>query len=89
MFSFLRSLFSTRILSLLVPETILIFSCYILAAYWAGGADPSVFLWYDNGLLQIAVDRGFTHQIPASARPKPVGPIKRFLRKIAGARAPF
>ena len=55
MFSFLRSLFSTRILSLLVPEAILIFSCYILAAYWSGGADPSVFLWYDNGLLQIAL----------------------------------
>ncbi len=44
-----------RILSLLVPETILIFSCYILAAYWLGGADPSVFLLYDNGLLQIAL----------------------------------
>jgi len=55
MFSFLRSLFSTRTLSLLVPETILIFSCYILAAYWSGGADPSVFLLYDNGLLQIAL----------------------------------
>ncbi|MGA3039323.1 MAG: sugar transferase [Bryobacteraceae bacterium] len=55
MFSFLRSLFSTRILSLLIPETILIFSCYILAAYWLGGADPSVFLLYDNGLLQIAL----------------------------------
>jgi hypothetical protein len=55
MFSFLRNLFSTRILSLLVPETILIFSCYILAAYWSGGADPSVFLLYDNGLLQIAL----------------------------------
>jgi len=55
MFSFLRSFFSARILSLLVPETILIFSCYILAAYWSGGADPSVFLLYDNGLLQIAL----------------------------------
>ena len=55
MFSFFRSLFSTRILSLLVPETILIFSCYILAAYWLSGADPSVFLLYDNGLLQIAL----------------------------------
>ena len=55
MFSFLKNLFSTRILSLLVPETILIFSCYILAAYWSGGADPSVFLLYDNGLLQIAL----------------------------------
>ena len=55
MFSFLRSLFSTRILSLLVPEALLIFSCYILAAYWSGGADPSVFLWYDDGLLQIAL----------------------------------
>ena len=55
MFSFLKNLFSTRILSLLVPETILIFSCYILAAYWLGGADPSVFLLYDNGLLEIAL----------------------------------
>ena len=55
MFSFLKSLLSTRILSLVVPETILVFSCYILAAYWAGGADPSVFLLYDNGLLQIAL----------------------------------
>ena len=55
MFTFLKSLFSTRILSLIVPETILIFSCYILAAYWSGGVDPSVFLLYDNGLLQIAL----------------------------------
>ena len=37
MFSFFRSLFSTRTLSLLIPDTILIFSCYILAAYWSGG----------------------------------------------------
>lgn len=55
MFSFFNNLFSTRILSLLVPETILIFSCYILAATWLGGADPTVFLLYDNGLLQIAL----------------------------------
>ena len=55
MFSFLRSLFSTRILSLLIPDALLAFSCYILAAYWTVGADPSVFLLYDNGLLQIAV----------------------------------
>lgn len=55
MLSFLRSLFSTRILSLLVPDAILAFCCYILAAYWTGGADPSVFLLYDNGLLQIAL----------------------------------
>ncbi len=38
-----------------MPETILIGACYILAAYWLGGADPSVFLLYDNGLLQIAL----------------------------------
>jgi len=55
MFSFLRTLFSTRLLSLWVPETILIYSCYILAAYWSVGTDPSVFLLYDNGLLQISV----------------------------------
>jgi len=53
--SFLKRLFSTRMLSLVVPETLLIFSCYILAAYWTGGADPSVFLLYDNGLVQIAL----------------------------------
>ncbi len=55
MFSIFRSLFSTRILSLIVPETVLIFSCFILAAYWTGGTDPTVFLLYDNGLLQIAL----------------------------------
>lgn len=55
MFSFLKGLFSARILSLLVPETILIFSCYIVASYWSGGTDPTVFLFYDNGLLQIAL----------------------------------
>ena len=55
MISFRSSLFSTRILSLLVPETILIFFCYVLAAYWVGGADPSVFLLYDNGLLEVAL----------------------------------
>ena len=40
MFAFLTRLFSTRILSLVVPETLLIFSCYILADYWASGTDP-------------------------------------------------
>lgn len=55
MFSSVRKLFSSSILGLLVPETILIFFCYVLAAYWSGGADPSVFLLYDNGLLQIAL----------------------------------
>jgi len=55
MLSFLKTLFSTRILSLLIPETMLIFSCYIAAAYWESGADPSVFLLYDNGLLQITL----------------------------------
>src|ERR1039457_6476043 len=55
MFSFLRNVFSASILSLLIPETILVFSCYILAAFWLGGADPSVYLLYDNGLLQIAL----------------------------------
>lgn len=55
MFSFIRDLFPTSILTLLAPETILIFGCYVLAAYWSSGADPSVFLFYDNGLLQIAL----------------------------------
>jgi len=55
MFSFIRNLFPTSILTLLAPETILIFGCYVLAAYWSSGADPSVFLFYDNGLLQIAL----------------------------------
>ncbi|HUK18787.1 MAG TPA: sugar transferase [Bryobacteraceae bacterium] len=55
MFSFLRTLFSARILSLLAPDAILIFACYILTSYWASGVDPTVFLLYDNGLLQIAI----------------------------------
>ena len=55
MFSFVRNLFTTSTLSLLVPETILVYFCYILAAYWWGGADPSVYLLYDNGLLQISI----------------------------------
>jgi lipopolysaccharide/colanic/teichoic acid biosynthesis glycosyltransferase len=55
MLSLLRDFFSARVLSLIVPETVLIVSCYILAAYWSGGADPSVFLLYDNGLLQIGL----------------------------------
>jgi lipopolysaccharide/colanic/teichoic acid biosynthesis glycosyltransferase len=55
MFSVLRTLFSTRLLSLWLPEIILIYSCYILAAYWSVGTDPSVYLLYDNGLLQISV----------------------------------
>ncbi len=55
MFSFLKSIFSARVLSLLVPETALIFSCYLAAVYWSAGADPSVFLFYDNGLLQISL----------------------------------
>ena len=48
-------MFSTRTLSLVLPETALVFACYIVAAFWYGGTDPSVFLFYDNGLLQIAV----------------------------------
>jgi lipopolysaccharide/colanic/teichoic acid biosynthesis glycosyltransferase len=55
MFSFFRTLFSTRVLSLLIPDALLIFSAYILTAYWSVGADPSVFLFYDNGLAEIAV----------------------------------
>jgi lipopolysaccharide/colanic/teichoic acid biosynthesis glycosyltransferase len=55
MFSFLKRLFSTRVLSLAAPDVLLIFSCYILAAYWASGADPWVFLFFDNGLVQIAL----------------------------------
>ena len=55
MISFLRTLFSTRVLSLVVPDIVLAFACYIVAAYWYSGTDPSVFLFYDNGLLQIAL----------------------------------
>jgi lipopolysaccharide/colanic/teichoic acid biosynthesis glycosyltransferase len=51
----LRSLLSARILSLLIPDALLAFACYILAAYWVSGADPSVFLLYDNGLVEIAL----------------------------------
>ena len=55
MFSFLKPVLSARILSLLIPDALLVLACYILAAYWVSGADPSVFLLYDNGLVEIAL----------------------------------
>ena len=50
---------STRItpasgLALVVIETILLFGCYTLAAYWARTPYFELYLLYDSGLLQIA-----------------------------------
>lgn len=41
------------VLLLLLSEALLIFACFVLAAYIALPADPSVFLFYDDGLTHI------------------------------------
>ncbi len=43
------------VLALLISETILLISCYILAAFLVLESDPSVFLLYDGGLARIAL----------------------------------
>ncbi len=43
----------TSIVVLLLSEVVLLTSCYILAAYLLLEVDPSVFLFYDGGLLRI------------------------------------
>ena len=40
-------------------------------------------------VARLALDRGFLDQIPESARPKTMGPFRRFLHKIASSEAPF
>jgi len=40
----------SSVLALLLSESILIFSCYLLAAYSTFDTSPEVFLWDDAGL---------------------------------------
>jgi lipopolysaccharide/colanic/teichoic acid biosynthesis glycosyltransferase len=46
--------FSAPVLALLLSETALLATCYFLAAYWTQTVDMELYLYYDNGLLQIA-----------------------------------
>ena len=43
------------VVALLVSEFILIYACYLAAAFFVFRVDPQVFLVYDNGWLRIAV----------------------------------
>ena len=45
----------TSVVTLLLSEIILIFSCYILACFFALDSDPGVFLLYEGGLTRITL----------------------------------
>lgn len=45
----------TSVIALILSETILIFSCFILASYIVLASDPQVFLLYDGGLLRVSL----------------------------------
>jgi sugar transferase (PEP-CTERM system associated) len=45
----------TSVVALLVSETVLIFSCYLLASFLTLDVDPQVFLLYDDGLARISI----------------------------------
>src|SRR5689334_6411447 len=45
----------TSVIALILSETILIFSCFILASYIVLESDPQVFLLYDGGLLRVSL----------------------------------
>src|SRR5579884_443089 len=45
----------TSVLALLISETVLLFSCYILASLFTLDADPVIFLMDDGGLKRISV----------------------------------
>jgi ankyrin repeat protein len=45
---------------------------------------------YDGiSVASLAAERGFTSQIPASARPKTTTSVSRFLRRLTRTRSPF
>lgn len=50
----IRVSLSARSLVLLVSETVLLFGCYLLAAYLTQPLDMELYLFYDGGLQQIA-----------------------------------
>jgi sugar transferase (PEP-CTERM system associated) len=45
----------TSVIALLLSETILIFSCFLLSSYIILESDPEVFLLYDGGLLRVTL----------------------------------
>ena len=45
----------TSVIALLVSETVLIFSCYLLASFLTLDVDPQVYLLYDDGLARISI----------------------------------
>ena len=45
---------------------------------------------YDGiSVLSLAVERGFTEQLPQACRPRSFGPVARLLRRISRTRTPF
>ena len=49
----LRFYLSPAATALLVSETVLLFSCYLLAAYWTQPLNLELYLFYDDGIEQI------------------------------------
>ena len=45
----------TSVVTLLLSEIVLIFSCYILACFFTLDSDPGVFLLYEGGLARITL----------------------------------
>jgi sugar transferase (PEP-CTERM system associated) len=45
----------TSVIALLLTETLLLFSCYVVSTYLLLEVDPQVFLIYDGGLLRITL----------------------------------
>jgi sugar transferase (PEP-CTERM system associated) len=45
----------TSVIALLISDAILIYTCYVIAAFVVLEVDPEVFLLYDNGLARLAV----------------------------------
>ena len=45
----------TSVIALLVSETVLIFSCYLLACFLTLDVDPQVYLLYDDGLARMSI----------------------------------
>lgn len=43
------------VIGLLISETVLIFACYVLAAFIVPSEDPEFFLLYENGLWRIGI----------------------------------
>jgi lipopolysaccharide/colanic/teichoic acid biosynthesis glycosyltransferase len=49
----LRFSLSPAVAALLVSETVLLFGCYLLAAYWTQPLNLELYLFYDGGIQQI------------------------------------